>query len=163
MEQFFMRFSVITAGAILIGVAGCSQNSGDQHRPTSQLTAVNAPRQAVDVLSAIDLMGGDLLNVPQLNTGGNRTIVITAVDNRTIDPTFTYGIFAQRLGLRLGQGRIVLVRGANGRKADFGLNITVEEMLNLTTSYYQIVATLSELHSGKQVWVSPAYDMPTNH
>ena len=128
-----------------------------------QFVAANAPRQAVDVLSAIDLMAGDLLNVPELNAGGNRTIVITAVDNRTIDPTFTYGIFAQRLGSGLGKGRIVLVRGAAGRKADFGLNITVEEMLNLTTSYYQIVATLSDVHTGKQVWVSPAYDMPTNH
>jgi hypothetical protein len=175
MEQFFMRLAVTLAGAILIGTAGCSSNNGNQSPPANSSTA-STPRQAKDVGSAIDEMAADLLTVPQLNAvDGQWTIVIADVNNRTTDPKFTYEIFSQRLAATLGSGRIVPIenrakhRDAGGARPaateqipDYSLNITIEEMPKPTTRYYQITATLTNLETREQVWVSPPYEVQTS-
>ena len=153
-----MRFIITVAGAILIGVAGCSQNAGEQRRQ-AQLSAANAPRQAKDADSAIGQMANDLLNAPALNTGHQRTMVITDVNNRTVDPTFSYEAFS----LGLARSQVALVESRAGGNPDLGLNITIDELPKLTTNYYQIIATLTDQHTRKQVWVSPAYVVPTTH
>jgi hypothetical protein len=158
-----MRFTIILALATWIGVAGCSQNAAEQHRQAAQLAAGNAPRQAKDVNSAIDQMANDLMNAPSLNAGYQRTMAITDVNNRTVDPTFCYGAFSQGLASKLVQSQVVLVENHAAGNADLGLNIIIDELPKLTTNYYQIIATLTNLHTHKQVWVSPPYVVPTTH
>ena len=158
-----MRFTIILLGAILIGVAGCSQNAAEQRRQAAQLAAGNTPRQAKDANSAIDQMANDLMNVPALNTGHQRTLVIAGVNNRTVDPTFNLGVFSQGLASKLVQSQVALVENRAGGNADLGLNIIIDELPKLTTSYYQIIATLTDLHTHKQAWVSPAYVVPASH
>jgi uncharacterized membrane protein len=158
-----MRFTIILAGAILIGVVGCLQNTAEQHRQAAQLVAGNAPRQAKDANSAIDQMANDLMNAPALNTGHQRTMAITDVNNRTVDPTFNYNAFSRGLASKLVQSQVALVENRAGENSDLGLNITIDELPKLTTNYYQIIATLTDLQTHKQVWVGPAYVVPTTH
>jgi hypothetical protein len=163
MEQFFMRFSAILAGAILIGVVGCSPKPGDQRPAADQLPAGNAPRRAKDIASAINQMAGDLLAVRELNAAGHPpTIAIADVNNRTIDPDFTYETFSRGLAAGLSRGGVILIENRAGQNPDFRLSITVDELPNLATSYYQIIATLTNLHTRERVWVSPPYDVQAN-
>lgn len=158
-----MRFTITLAGAISIGVAGCSQNTGNPRRQAAQSSASNAPRQAKDANSAIDQMANDLLNAPALNTGHQRTMVIIDVKNRTVDPTFSYDAFSRGLASKLVQSQVALVENHAGQNPELGLTITVDELPKLATNYYQIIATLTDLQTHKQVWVSPAYVVPATH
>lgn len=54
-----------------------------------------------------------------------------------------------------GQGGGRVQPGPVGQNPDYGLYITIDEMPNRATSYYLITATLTNLGTRQQVWVSP--------
>jgi len=172
-----MRFAAALSGAILIGTVGCSPKNGNPPPTAVQPSTASTTLPAKDVGSAIDEMATDLLTVPELNAAGHQwTMVIADVNNRTIDPSFTYETFSRQLASRLGNGRVISIEnhakhpGAGGARpaateqnSDYSLRITIDEMPKLDTSYYQITATLTNLNTQRQVWVSPPYEVPTTH
>lgn len=54
-----------------------------------------------------------------------------------------------------GQGGGRVQPGPVGQNPDFGLYVTIDEMPNRATSYYLITATLTNLGTRQQVWISP--------
>src|SRR5271155_890504 len=110
MEQFFMRFAAALSGAILIGTVGCSPKNGNPPPTAVQPSTASTTLPSKDVGSAIDEMATDLLTVPELNAAGHQwTMVIADVNNRTIDPSFTYETFSRQLASRLGNGRVISI------------------------------------------------------
>ncbi len=85
----------------------------EQRPPTDSLVDGNVGIQAKDVGAATDRMATDLLARPALNASPHQwTVVLTAVENKSTDPTMSYDVFDERLKARLaqmGQGRVALI------------------------------------------------------
>ena len=172
--------------ATLALFAGCAQSPPsyqEQRPPVDTVNPDNEGLQAKDVVNATDQMCNDLLSQPALNAADHQwTIVLTGVTNHSADPEFSYDAFSERLKAllaRKGHGRVALIENrstyqnlqnqelapgtptSNGYNPDYGLYITVDEMPNRATSYFLVTATLTNLKTRQQVWVSNPYEVQT--
>ncbi len=175
--------------AAALAGAGCHHEAVDPRPPTDVLVDGNTGIQAKDVGGATDMMATDLLALPALNASQHQwTVVLTAVENKTTDPTMSYESFDQRLKSRLaqlGQGRVALIENkakyhdlqnqelegpvdqfgqgggggpAAGYQPDYALYITITELPNRATDYFGITGQLTNLRTRQIVWSSRDYE-----
>ena len=190
MAAFVTRSVSFAAASLLMLAAGCSSSPPptyqDLRPPVDQLTVGNEGLQSKDVVTATNQMAGDLLSLPELNASQTQwTIVLTGVQNHTTEPVFSYDAFNGRLRAKLaqlGHGRVALIENkANyqdlqnqelsggapggaptpGMNPDYGLYITIDSMPNRASDYYLVTATLTNLHTRQQVWISNPYEVQT--
>jgi hypothetical protein len=180
-----LRLSLTLAAVTgLLLAASCAEPppTYDEQRPaTDQLAHGNEGLQSKDVVNATDQMCTDLLSQPALNASDHQwAIVLAGVNNHTADPEFSYDAFSDRLKVklaRLGHGRVALIENRStyknlqnqelepgtaasaGMNPDYGLYITIDEMPNRSTSYFLVTATLTDLKTRQQVWVSNPYEV----
>ena len=177
----------VLAAAVLAASVGCHEDREPPGRrlPTDALVVGNSGVEARDVTAATDLFARDLLAQPALNASTHQwTIVLTDVENKTIDPTMTYNVFDSRLKSllgQMGQGRVALIEnkakfhnlqnqeleGGGGYPAgvqpDYALYITVDQMPNRAADYYFISGTLTDLHTRQLVWTSPPFEFQSTN
>ena len=175
--------------ALSVGCNGGGPSYEDQRPPTDSLVGDNTGIQAKDVGAATDLFARDLLGSSALNASPHQwTIVLTSVQNKTSDPTMTYGVFDERLKALLaqkGQGRVALIEnkatyhnlqnqelegspqsygqgpdggGAAGVQPDYALYLTIDQLPNRATDYFTITGQLTSLKTRQILWVSPLYE-----
>jgi hypothetical protein len=136
-----IRGSMTSAAlAVTLGLSVGCNNGGptyeDRRPPTDSLADGNTGIEAKDVTAATDLFAHDLLGSPALNASQTQwTIVLTAVQNKTTDPTMTYSVFDGRLKSKLAQlglGRVALIEN----KATYH-NLQNQELESPPPSYGQ--------------------------
>ncbi|HTL29190.1 MAG TPA: hypothetical protein VL282_08215 [Tepidisphaeraceae bacterium] len=128
----------------------------------------------------MDILGG----IPELNESPHRwTVVVDHIDNLSADSKQNYDIFLERVRSNLsrqGRGRVQLIENmakfrelqsreidpagtsdfgeggvkSKGVQPDYSLYGKIMEMPNRATSYFLIQFTLTNLHTGEQVWVN---------
>jgi hypothetical protein len=176
-----LPLAAVTALLLAVGCATPPPTYDEQRPATDQLSPGNEGLQSKDVVNATDQMCTDLLSQPALNASDHQwAIVLTGLTNHSADPEFSYDAFSERLKAklaRLGHGRVALIENRStyknlqnqelepgtaasaGTNPDYGLYITIDEMPNRATSYFLVTATLTDLRTRQQIWVSNPYEV----
>jgi hypothetical protein len=114
-KKWFLSPSLALSPLLVLVAAGCSDRPKDvaeMRPPIGDLDRRDRGLQSKDVVEASDQLAMYLLQLPDFNVGGRKTMVVTNIENRTTNPRFNYDIFIQRLRTNLGQqgrDRIFLV------------------------------------------------------
>lgn len=101
---------------LFLTAAGCTDDKpheyGQMRPPITDLDVRDRGLQSKDVVDASDQVAMDLLSLPQFNGPTRKTVVVTAVENKTQNPYFNYDIFIARLKTNIakqGPDRIMLI------------------------------------------------------
>ena len=164
-----------TISLLLIG-AGCVVNEPTRV-PVDALVDDNGGLQAKDVQSATDRFANALLALPRINSSDHKVaiVVIDPVDQTTYPYGAQYNVFSNRLKSVISQksdGRVQLISNKAvysnlqaqeldgppgavhpaGVQPEYALTLTINEMPNRATSYYQVNASLSGLNDRVMLW-----------
>ncbi len=177
--KIWLAVAALAGGTIV----GCSQDYNSQRPDVSTLDPDNSGLQAKDVVSATDQLSADLLSTPNLNKSSTQwTLGVDVVKDETTDRLFAtnYDIFLRRLKVNIfqqGQGRVQLIADpaqvaqlrareqgspefnqggsspAGFEGPAYALSGTATDMPNRATNYYLLDFEVTELRTGKIVWI----------
>ncbi len=181
LEQNMMRMQhgralLLGVSSLLLVAGGCVVTEPSRV-PVDALVDDNGGLQAKDVQAATDRFATALLALPRINTSDHKlAIVVIDPVNQTTDPySAQYNVFSNRLKTVLSQksdGRVQLITNRNayrdlqnqeldgpagaghpaGVQPEFALTLTINEMPNRATSYYQVNAALTGLNDRTLLW-----------